>query len=47
MIFMFIYDIVCCRDGIIKTYLIGGVAEIIIQNLGYKLVVDNNLAIFL
>ena len=47
MIFMFIYDVVCCRDGIIKPYLRGDATEVIIENGGYKLVVDDNLAIFL
>ena len=47
MIFMFTYDAVCCRDGIIKPYLRGDVTAIIIENVGYKLAVDDNLAIFL
>ena len=47
MIFMFNYDVVCCRGGIIKPYLRGDVTEIIIENDGYKLVVDDNLVIFL
>ena len=47
MIFMFIHDVVCCRDVVIKPYFRGDVREIIIENVGYKLVVDDNLAIFL
>ena len=44
-LFMFTYD-VCC-DGTIKPYLRGDVTEIIIKNVGYKLVCDDNLSIFL
>ena len=41
MIFMFTYDVVCCRDGIIKPYLRGDATEVIIEDVGYKLVVDD------
>ena len=44
---MFNYDVVCCRGGIIKSYLRGDATEVIIENAGYKLVVGDNLAIFL
>ena len=44
---MFAYDVVCCRDGIIKPYLKCDATKVIIENVGYKLVVDDNLAIFL
>ena len=47
MISMFIYDVMCRRDGIIKAYFRGDITEIIIKNVGYKFVVDDNLIIFL
>ena len=37
---MFINDVMCRRDGIIKAYFRGDITEIIIKNVGYKLVVD-------
>ena len=46
MIFMFTC-VLCSRDGIIKPYLRGNATEVIIENVGYKLVVGDNLAIFL
>ena len=42
---MFTYDVVCCRDGTIKPYLRGDATEVIIENVGYKLVVDDNLPV--
>ena len=47
MIFMFSYDVVCCRDGMFTPYLRGDATEVIIEYVGYKLVVDDNLVIFL
>ena len=32
MIFMFTYDVVCCRDGIMEPYLRGDATEVIIEN---------------
>ena len=35
MISMFINDIMCRRDGIIKAYFWGDITEIIIKNVGH------------
>ena len=44
---LFICDIMCRRDGTVKPFLGGVATEIITENVGYKLVVENNLVIFL